>query len=186
MVFASRTWKTFDSAVRGLAANAAGRTMSTLPAVCDSRALIAQPPSAGGDLRQGDDVLAPRDHDAARLFYRDGEHHRLAHRDLRVDGHHDLGLTRGNVEHTTVDRVALVLLLVEDPELVLRALRIVGGQAREAQVTLLRVVVPDDVPAHALRARIRRAAPVAAHGSAAREQLLAFLGRSRRRGRLHR
>ena len=66
--------------------------------------------------------------------------------DRRVDRDDDLARV-GDVEHASGD-LLLEPALVDDPHLVLLHVRVVRVEPDEAEVALLELVVPDDVPGH--------------------------------------
>src|SRR5580693_8948600 len=76
-------------------------------------------------LRRHHDPLALAHDHATRPLHRHREQRRPVDVQLRGDRHDDLA-ARGHVEHAAVDGERLVAVLVEDPQLVLPARRVVG------------------------------------------------------------
>ena len=111
--------------------------------------------------RDHDDALTVRDDDAAATFDGDGECERCPHREPRLN-RHDQFLRAVGIEYTAVDRIALIALPIEDPQLVLLLRRVIATQPRESQETSLVARVPDDVTLYADTRRISRRDPCAA------------------------
>ena len=78
---------------------------------------------------------------------------------LAVIGNDHFALAGRNVEHAAVDRVALIARAIENPQLILQLVGVVGLQAAEAQIAILALRIPHHVAGDTAARRILRGLP---------------------------